>query len=154
MAYKFFDFKKHAVAGSTRLTATNTGEIYNIQAAADIDNGAIVGKGAYVKPHYYAEAAAGEFEGNIIGRAGNGNWYVEVKSAVNCYLVLSVPELYADYTEEMKHESNFYNAKGDLMRCYQLFVNDVFEVSAEAFTGTPVAGKTVSVADKKLSVAE
>lgn len=153
MAYNFFNFVKHAVAGSTRLTATNTGEIYNIRAAEDIDNGAIVGKGAYVRPHFYEEAAAGDFEGVILSQAGNGNWYVEVKSAVDCYLVLSVPELYADYTKEMSHESNFYNAKGDLMRCYQLFVNDVFEVSAEGFTGTPAVGATVSVADKKLSVA-
>ena len=39
------------------------------------------------------------------------------------------------------------------MKAYSLIKGDVFEVSAEAFDGTPVAGKTVSVKAKKLLVA-
>ena len=147
--------QKHAVAGSTRIKSTTTGHIYSIQAAADVDNGAIVGKGAYVAPEYYAEAAASAtFAGTIIGQAANGNWYVEVTAceAGDC-LVLSVPLIYEQYTTAIQAESNFYNEKDSLMRCYELGVGDVFELSAEGFDGTPVAGKTVSVTAKKLVVA-
>lgn len=153
MATNFMNFVKHAVAGSSKLKATICGHIYNIQAAADIDNGCIVGKGAYIAPEYYAETAAGDFSGTIIEQAANGNWYVEVESADNAHLVLTVPLVYENFTTQMGHESNFYNAKDDLMRCYELVPGDIFELSAEGFTGTPEKGKTVSVASKKLTVA-
>lgn len=152
MATGFINFTKHAVAGSSKLKATICGHIYNIKATNDIDNGCIVGKGAYQAPEYYAEAAAGTFAGTIIEQAANGNWYVEVTSATNCYLVLTVPLIYEQYTTFMQDESNFYNAKGDLMRCYELVPGDIFELSAEGFDGTPVKGKTVSVSSKKVKV--
>lgn len=152
MATNFMNFTKHAVAGSSKLKATIAGHIINIQAAADIDNGCIVGKGEYIAPEYYAEAAAGEFSGKIIEQAANGNWYVEVESAENCYLVLTVPLIYENYTTRMNHESNFYNAKDDLMRCYELVKDDIFELSAEGFSGTPEKGASVSVSAKKVTV--
>jgi len=49
--------------------------------------------------------------------------------------------------------ANFYNKAGDVVKAYTLIVGDIFEVSAEAFTGTPVVNKAVSVASKKLVVA-
>lgn len=153
MATKFMNFVKHAVAGSSKLKATICGHIYNIQAAADIDNGCIVGKGEYIAPEYYAETAAGTFSGTIIDKAANGNFYVEITSAENALLVLTVPLIYEQYTTRMQEESNFYNAKGDLMRCYELVPGDIFELSAEGFTGTPAKGATVSVTDKKVTVA-
>ena len=149
------DAKTHAVAGSTRLKATTAGHIYNIEAADDIDNGCIVGKGEFLRPEVYAEAAASTtFAGKIIGQAANGNWYVEVTAceAGDC-LVLTVPMIYEAYVTENQDEANFYNAQGDILRCYELYVGDVFELSAVGFTGTPEAGKTVSVAAKKLAVA-
>lgn len=152
MATGFLNFVKHAVAGSSKLKATICGHIYNIQAAADIDNGCIVGKGAYVAPEYYAEAAATTFTGKIIEKAANGNWYVEVETASNAYLVLTVPMIYEQYTKRMQDESNFYNAKGDLMRCYELVPGDIFELSDEGFDGTPVKGKSVTVNAKKVKV--
>lgn len=145
---------KHAVAGSTRLHATVAGHIFNIKATADIDNGCIVGLGDYVAPEYYAEAAASStFAGKIVDKAANGNFYVQVTACAptDC-LVLSVPLLYEEHATAMQHESNFYNEKDSLMRCYQLIVGDVFELSAEGFTGTPVVGKDVTVAAKKLKV--
>ena len=153
MATSFINFTKHAVAGSSKLKATECGHIYNIQAADDIDNGCIVGKGDYVAPEYYAEAAAGTFTGKIIEKAANGNFYVEVETAENAYLVLSVPLIYEQYTTRMQEESNFYNAAGDLMRCYELVTGDIFELSAEGFSGTPEKGSSVSVSDKKVTVA-
>lgn len=148
------DKAKHAVAGSTKLLATMGGKhIVNIEAAADIDNGAIIGKGAFVDWEYYAEGECGAFSGVILGQAANGNWYVEVSEAQNAFLVLTVPVIYENYTKGLTDESNFYNAKGDIMRCYELAVNDIFELSAEGFSGTPVAGSTVSVSGKKVTVA-
>ena len=41
-------------------------------------------------------------------------------------------------------ERNFYNAKGDVVRAYELAKGDVIEVSAEGFDKTPVVKKTVS----------
>ena len=154
MATNFINFTKHAVAGSSKLKATTAGHIINIQAAADIDNGCIVGKGAYVKPEYYAEAAAGTFSGKIIEEAANGNWYVEVESATNCYLVLNVPLIYENYTSRMGDQSNYFNAKGDLMRCYELVKDDIFELSAEGFAGVHAKGKAVTVSNKKVTVGE
>ena len=155
MATSFINFdNKHAVAESTNLKATIVGNIWNIKATDDIDNGCIVKRGDYVAPEYYAEAAATEFTGKIIEKAANGNFRVEVTAVGELEgLVLSVPLIYEEYTTRMQEESNFYNAKGDLLRVYQLYVGDVFTLSAEGFDGTPEVGKTVSVVSKKVKVA-
>ena len=154
MATSFINFStKHAVAESTKLKATIVGNIWNIKATNDIDNGCIVKRGDYVAPEYYAEAAATEFTGKIIEKAANGNFRVEVTAVGELEgLVLSVPLIYEEYTTRMQEESNFYNAKGDLLRVYQLYVGDVFTLSAEGFDGTPEVGKTVSVVSKKVKV--
>ena len=154
MATSFINFdNKHAVAESTNLKATIVGNIWNIKATDDIDNGCIVKRGDYVAPEYYAEAAATEFTGKIIEKAANGNFRVEVTAVGELEgLVLSVPLIYEEYTTRMQEESNFYNAKGDLLRVYQLYVGDVFTLSAEGFDGTPEVGKTVSVVSKKVKV--
>lgn len=38
------------------------------------------------------------------------------------------------------------------MRCYELVPGDIFELSAEGFSGTPAKGSAVSVASKKVTV--
>ena len=156
MATSFINFdNKHAVAESTNLKATIVGNIWNIKATDNIDNGCIVKRGDYVAPEYYAEAAATEFTGKIIEKAANGNFRVEVTAVGELEgLVLSVPLIYEEYTTRMQEESNFYNAKGDLLRVYQLYVGDVFTLSAEGFDGTPEVGKTVSVVSKKVKVSD
>lgn len=138
---------KHAVCASTRLaatTATGGDGIIDIKLSAAGDNGIIVGKGAYNSAGYYAEAAATTFTGEIIDVAPNGNFYVEVYTAANAFLVLNVPLIYEQYNTRMQEESNFYNASGDIVRGYKLHVGDVFELSAEGFDGTPVKNATVS----------
>ena len=156
MATSFINFdNKHAVAESTNLKATIVGNIWNIKATNDIDNGCIVKRGDYVAPEYYAEAAATEFTGKIIEKAANGKFRVEVTAVGELEgLVLSVPLIYEEYTTRMQEESNFYNAKGDLLRVYQLYVGDVFTLSSEGFDGTPEVGKTVSVVSKKVKVTD
>lgn len=148
MAQNIFNNTKHAVAGSTRLvatTATGGHGIVDIKITLDLDNGSIIGKGALVAGQVYAMAAPTTFAGKIIDKAANGNWYVEVTGAENAYLVLTVPTTYYDFTAAMRDEATFYNANGDVVRAYPLFVGDVFELSAEGFDGTPAKDATVSV---------
>lgn len=152
MATSFINFKKHAVAGSSKLKATVAGHIYNILIEEDLDNGSIVAKGDYVSPEVYKAKDSTGFAGVVLDKAANGNWYVEVTEPGDALLVLQVPMIYEEYTTAMKHESNFYNENGDIVRSYELYVGDIFELSAEGFEGEPSKGATVSVSNKKVTV--
>lgn len=148
MATSFLKFdKKYAVAGSSKLKATDVGHIYNIVAVDNIlENGTIIGKGDYVKPETYKQAAApGGFTAKVLDVAANGNYYVEVTASEGALLVLQVPNIYEDYTTRMQHESNFFNQKDDIVRAYELYVGDVFELSKEGFTGDFAKGDAVVV---------
>lgn len=146
MATNFINFKKHAVAGSSKLKATTAGHIYNILADKDYDNGTLILKGDYKEPEVYAAgAAATDFEGNVLDVAANGNYYVEVVTTGNALLILTDPLIYEDYTSQMTAESNFYNKQGDIMRAYELYVGDIFELSAEGFDGQVQVGDKVKV---------
>ena len=153
MAIKY-SIEKHAVAFPSKLLAQNGGKhIYNIELATDTDNGNLVKRGSFIDLDLYEEDAAATFEGVIQKQAANGNWYVEVVNPGDALFVYMQAFIAEEWTNKFKAESNFYNAAGDVVRGYELAVGDVFEVSAEGFTGTPEAGKTVSVAAKKLVVA-
>lgn len=153
MAIKY-SIEKHAVAFPSKLLAQNGGKhIYNIELATDTDNGNLVKRGSFIDLDLYEEEAAVTFEGVIQKQAANGNWYVEVVNPGDSLFVYMQAFIAEEWTNKFKAESNFYNAAGDVVRGYELAVGDVFEVSAEGFTGTPEAGKTVSVAGKKLVVA-
>lgn len=154
MATNFLDFsKKHAVCGSTFLQATYGGaRIFNILIEEDLDNGSVVAKGDYVKPEVYKAKDSTGFAGKIVDVASNGNFYVEVEDPGDAILLLQVPMIYEEYTTAMQHESNFYNANGDIVRGYQLCRGDVFELSKEGFEGNPEKGKSVTVNAKKVKV--
>ena len=156
MATSFINFDtKHAVAESTKLKATQIGNIWNIEAKEAIDNGRIVKKGKYLRPEVYQEDTATTFAGKIIEKAANGAYRVEVTAIGEGEgLVLSVPLIYEEYTTKMQEESNFFNAKGDIHRVYELYVGDVFTLSADGFDGVPEVNKTVSVSNKKVKVGE
>lgn len=146
MAQSVMNIVKHAVAGSTRLaatTATGGDGIADIKISKDLDNGCIIGKGTFVAGQVYNMTAPTTFTGKIIGKAANGNWYVEVATAANAYLVLTTPVTYANYTKQMADENTFYNKNGDIVRAYKLTPNDVFELSSEGFDGTAAAGASV-----------
>lgn len=153
MAIKY-EIEKHTVAFPSKLVSQNGGlHILNVQLSSNCDNGSLVGVGAFIDLDLYEEAAATTFEGKIQKQAANGNWYVEVVDPGDAYFVYMQPFIAEEWTKTWQKESNFYNAAGDVVRAYQLCKHDVFEVSAEGFTGTPVAGATVSVGAKKLVVA-
>ena len=42
--------------------------------------------------------------------------------------------------------------EGDIVRAYELYAGDIFELSAEGFDGTPTKGAAVTVADKKVKI--
>lgn len=153
MATNFFNFSKHAVAGSSKLKATVAGHIYSVKIDEDLDNGSILAKDAWLAPEYYSAKDSTGFAGVIVEQAANGNWYVEVTEPGDALLVLQVPMIYEEYTTQCQHESNFYNEAGDIVRCYELVKGDIFELSAEGFNGDPVKGATVSVTNKQVTVA-
>lgn len=131
-----FDLVKgnpHVVAESSRLKATTAGHIYDLEMIEDTDNGSIVAVGAVsdlgVQVFKAKAYAAGE----------------------KPYLVLTPPLAY-NGRKVWSDEKYFYNAKGEVARAYELHADDIYTISADAFTGTPAVGKyvdaTYTVADE------
>ena len=120
----------HVVAESSRLKATISGHIYDLKMTEDTDNGTIVAIGDHVEGQVFkAKAyAAGDTP----------------------YLVLTPPLAY-NGKKAWSDEKYFYNAKGEVARAYELYVDDIYTLSADAFTGAPAVGKfvdaTYTVAD-------
>lgn len=152
MAIKY-SIEKHAVAFPSKLVAQNGGEhIYNITLTSDTDNGNLVARGDFEDLDRYTEAAVTKFEGKIQKQAANGNWYVEVVDPGDALFVYMQAFIAEDWTNTWKKESNFYNAKGDVVRGYALHKGDVFEVSVEGFDGQPAEKATVTCENKKLKI--
>ena len=112
----------HTVAESSRLTATGAGHIYDLEMIADTDNGSIVAIGEHVEGQLFKAKAYA---------AGD-----------KPYLVLTPPLAY-NGKRGQSDEKYFYNAKGEVARAYELYVGDIYTISADGFTGTPEVGKFV-----------
>ena len=112
----------HVVAESSRLKATTTGHIYDLEMIEDTDNGTIIAVGAHVEGQVFKAKtyAAGDTP----------------------YLVLTPPLAY-NGKKAWSDEKYFYNARGEIARAYELHKDDIFTVSADAFTGSPEVGKYV-----------
>ena len=151
-----YTIAKHANANVSKLLATNYGgHIYNVTLTTAADNGNIIKRGNWKSFDNYEEAAASTFNGIIRGKAANGNWYVEVLAdqGFNALLVYNTPIIAEDYNNNFKKESNFFVGAGEVARAHQLYAGDIFEVSPEGFSGTPVANALIStISDKKLVV--
>lgn len=145
---------RHVVAFPSKIAAAaGSPHQWDIVVAANTDNGALVTLGTYVSHfNYQAGTAPANFEGKILEQAANGNWYIQVVDADNALLLYNAP--ISPYGEKiLRDEHIFYNATGDVVTGYELIKNDIFEISAEGFTGTPAAGATVSYASGKYVVA-
>lgn len=120
----------HVVAESSRLKATISGHIYDLKMTEDTDNGTIVAIGKFVEEQVFEAKtyAAGDTP----------------------YLILTPPLAY-NGKKAWSDEKYFYNAKGEIARAYELHKDDIFTVSADAFTGSPEVGKYV---DATYTVAE
>lgn len=112
----------HVVAESSKLKSTITGHIADLEMIADTDNGSIVAIGAHVEGQVFKAAA--------------------YEAGKTPYLVLTPPLAY-NGKKLWSDEKYFYNAKGDIARAYELHVDDIYTVSADAFDGTPAVGKFV-----------
>lgn len=148
-----YSVTKHATAGVSKLLATYGGaHIYNVTLTTAADNGNIIGRGEMVSLDNYAEAAPTTFSGKVVWRAANGNWYVEVVEAENALLVYNVP-MNPYEAGPLSDEALFYNAAGEVARAHELKVGDIFEVSEEAFSGTPAKGAAISsISNKKMVI--
>ncbi len=154
MAIKFTIEDDHIVCFPTKLLAGNGGaHIFNIVLDEDTDNGVLVGRGDYVSfDQYKAAAAPAGFKGIITEQAANGNWYVEVVDPADAILIYEVPIIAETYDSRFTKLSNFYNAKGKVVRGYELHKGDVFELSIDAFTGDPAPKAAVAFSAGKYTV--
>ena len=112
----------HVVAESSRLKATTTGHIYDLKMTENTDNGTIVAIGDHVE-----------------GQVFKAKTYAVGDKP---YLVLTPPLAY-NGKKAWSDEKYFYNARGEIARAYELHKDDIFTVSADAFTGSPEVGKYV-----------
>lgn len=112
----------HVVAESSRLKATVSGHIYDLKMTEDMDNGTIVAIGKFVEEQVF------EAKAYVAGDAP--------------YLLLTPPFAY-NGRKAWSDEKYFYNAKGEIARAYELHKDDIFTISADAFSGVPAVGKYV-----------
>ena len=130
MASNFIVYTEHAVVESSDLLATRYGAHLGhfIDKSVDHDNGDIVARNAFYTDEDNEEV-----------------YTVKAPAKTDhVYLILSDPIIYTDYEKKMTEEKNFYNGTGEVMRGYELKVDDVFTASAKAFAGTPAVGSYVS----------
>lgn len=148
-----YSIDKHHVCFPSKVLSGQVGHILNMVLDEDTDNGTVVGVGDYVSFDQYEVATAPTgFEGKILEQAADGNWYVQVtKVDINApaVLIYEVPMIAETYNTEFKSIANFYNKEGKTVRGYILTTMDVYELSEDAFTGKPVAGKKVTITGDK-----
>lgn len=141
-----YTIEKHGVGFPSKCLATTGGKhIYNILLSEAVDNSWFVGKGAWQSLDLYAEAAPTSVAAKVVGKAANGNFYVEIISTSNALFVYTVPMIAEDFTNKFKAEYNFYNASGDVARAYELAPGDIVEISAEGFDGTVAVGDALEL---------
>lgn len=151
MAVKYTIGGPYAVCFPTKIRSGNCGHVLNLTLQQDLENGTIRSAGQWIELDNYKDAApasgngAAVFQGVIRGKSARGNWYVEVTADTTDLLVYQEPVIAeSNYGKKWVSEKNWINEKGDVVRAYTLCKYDIFEVSAEAFSGTPDSGKTVT----------
>ena len=151
MAVKYTIGGPYAVCFPTKIRSGNCGHVLNLTLQQDLENGTIRSAGQWIELDNYKDAApasgngAAVFQGIIREKSARGNWYVEVTADTTDLLVYQEPVIAeSNYGKKWISEKNWINEKGDVVRAYTLCKYDIFEVSAEAFSGTPDAGKTVT----------
>lgn len=147
-----YTIEKHAAAFPSKVLAREGGKhIYNVKLTEETDNGNFIARGDYLSLDLYKQAVAKKFEGVVREQAPNGNYYVEVTDPGDALLVYQVPMIEEEYNDSFNRESNFFNVKDDVVRCYELAVGDIIELSEAAFTANPTVGATVALSGKKLA---
>ena len=129
--------------------------VYNIVLTADTDNGQLCARGNYVSFDNYQQAAVADnaVTVKINEQGADGRWIVEptvLPATEVLYLYNSPVSPYEQ--RDLQDESLFYNKQGDVVQGAPLLIGDLFSLSANAFTGTPAAGKTAKYAGGKYVV--
>ena len=150
-----YTISEHTWGAPAKVLAREGGKhIYNVRLAADTDNCTFIARDAWLGLDLYSSKAATTFEGVVREKAANGNWYVEVVDPGDALFIYQVPMIEEEYNRKFLKESNFYNAKDDIVRCYELAVGDILEISAAGFTYTAIAaGDSVELSSGKLAKA-
>lgn len=156
-----YSIEKHHVAFPTKVLSERVGRTLNMVIKEDTDNGTVCGKGAYVSFDQYEVAEVPvAFEGEILEQAADGNWYVEVKKVdpnEPAVLIYEVPIIAENYNSKFTSTANFFNEasaeRTKTVRGFVLGVTDIYELSEDAFEGTPVAGAKVTISGQKHVVA-
>ena len=146
--------KKHIVMFPSKIAAAaGSPHQWNIKLSADSDNGTLVTLGNYVSfDNFAAGSAPSKFVGTILDVGANGGWYILVEEADGAIILYNTPK--SPYTNrELRDPKLFYNGKDEPVRGYELINYDIFEISEDGFSGTPVVGKTVSYSGGKYVVA-
>lgn len=157
MAIDFTKNNNHIVMFPSKVISSlgQGGHVINLVMQANTDNGVLATKGQYVSFDQYKAAAVADntVQGVIREASAEGGWYVEftVLGSDPIFLIYNSPV--SPYPEiELRDEALFYNATGDVTQGMELNLGDVVSLSADAFTGTPVAGKTVKYSAGKYVV--
>ena len=156
MAIDFTKNATHAIAFPSKIASAmgQYGHVINFKLLANADNGVLGTKGDYVSFDQYkrVEVADNKVEGIIREASSEGGWYVEFsKLDGQIFFVYNTPK--SPYPEvELRDEALFYNESGDVTQGMELHLGDIASLSDAAFTGTPVAGKTVKYSAGKYVV--
>lgn len=147
----------HNVAFPSKVLAGMGGaHQFNITLTADHDNGELVARGAWTSFDNYLEGTIGnsnDFAGIIqaVNPDDSTQFYVELTADTTLLFVYNSPV--SPYGErDFQDESLFYNETGDVVRAYTLSKGDIVSLSTNAFSGTPVVGKTLTYASGKYVV--
>lgn len=129
--------------------------VYNIVLGADTDNGMLAARGDYVSFDQYEQAAVTDNAVTVAIRelGANGRWIVEVTVLPATEVLYLYNSPVSEYeTRELIDESLYFNKKDEVIQGAPLLIGDLFDLSENAFTGTPVAGKTAKFAAGKYVV--
>lgn len=152
MAIKYAIEKFPVAFPSKTLSSMNGAHLYSLQHTDDLWNGAVVAKGDYVSLDLYEATDATAIKAEVVDVAANGNFYVEISEdakAVDALIVYNAPVIEEEYNKSFQLESNFYVPAEMEARAYAVREGDIWELSADAFDGTPTVGATVSAVTGK-----
>ena len=156
MAIDFTKNATHVIAFPSKVASAmgQYGHVINFKLLANADNGVLGTKGDYVSFDQYkrVEVTDNKVEGIIREASSEGGWYVEFsKLDGQIFFVYNTPK--SPYPEvELRDEALFYNESGDVTQGMELHLGDIVSLNDAAFTGTPVAGKTVKYSAGKYVV--
>lgn len=119
------------------------GHIYNVTLINDHDNGDLVKRETtWVGFDRFNESAtpvdASEFTGIVLGESTSnpGYWFVQVLTVADDVVLVYNSPISPYPQRELQDEKLFVNKTGDTVQGFELSRGDVFEVSANGFSGT------------------